>query len=536
MATRPSLDEIFGDTQVTSTQNRESLDDIFKDTEQIDTQEQPKGVFGQVEKAQTPKKSWWDSYMNVSRKAHEAYQGVHTGIAKGVASTVAGVASLGEKALTKAEQAVFGDVSKERLEGPAIGKQVQEKYLQPEGAAENIGFGLEQLGELAMPLPGGAKAKLAGKAAGAVDKASDVVKLGERGRKVAQGVMGAVTDVVPEVLEAGVKTAAQTGDLEQAKDAAKITGIVGGGLKAVETARKAVAPLGGRVINSLVKPGKRDFAYNKNPGKTLAEEGITANSMESLRKKVSTRIKEVGSQIDEALKDKIVNAKDALSPIDDAIREAAEGGEQNAALIRRLQQAKEALQYTHAADEAGNIIKTGQRDLSSLAGNAARELKTKIGKMAKWTDNPSDDEFVNKTMQKVYGKLKGAMERTAPETKKLNSKLADFLSADSAIANRMNVAERQNLVGFGTKEMATIATVGAFADGDMSLEDLARTGGITALTAALGTPAAKTRIAKWLAKTPAKEKTRLYKAIPGMKRLFTSSGNDMEESVDRQNQ
>lgn len=95
----------------------------------------------------------------------DATTGVVRGAAKGIASTAIGGGELVERA-----GQFLGDKAFEAVTGkqaPASEKGLVTKAreaIKPQGTAETIGFSGEQLAELFLPIPGGAKAKLAGTA------------------------------------------------------------------------------------------------------------------------------------------------------------------------------------------------------------------------------------------------------------------------------------------------------------------------------------------------------------------------------------
>lgn len=96
----------------------------------------------------------------------DATTGVVRGVAKGVASTVLGageaVERVGGAIGNKAFEAATGKKAPLAGEKGTV-TQVREK-VQPKGGAESLGFSGEQIAELFLPIPGGAKARLAGQA------------------------------------------------------------------------------------------------------------------------------------------------------------------------------------------------------------------------------------------------------------------------------------------------------------------------------------------------------------------------------------
>lgn len=102
------------------------------------------------------------------------------GGAKGVGSTIAGAASLGEKALNKASETFFPNLGIKGSDG-TFGQSLQDNQLKAQGVAQNIGKTGEQIGEFFLPGPGG-KLKPLTKGAGFIKVA---INLG--GRSLLEG-------------------------------------------------------------------------------------------------------------------------------------------------------------------------------------------------------------------------------------------------------------------------------------------------------------------------------------------------------------
>lgn len=145
-------------------ENKESDDDIklvIDDFSQKYADEAPA--------AEAPKPQGGGALGGVVRtvgKIKDATTGVVRGAAKGIASTALGGGELVERVGGALGGAAFKAVTGK--EAPIEGEKgfvtgLREK-IQPQGAAETIGFSGEQLAELFLPVPGAAKAKLAGQA------------------------------------------------------------------------------------------------------------------------------------------------------------------------------------------------------------------------------------------------------------------------------------------------------------------------------------------------------------------------------------
>src|SRR5205085_10746604 len=84
--------------------------------------------------------------------------------------------------------------------------------------------------------------------------------------------------------------------------------------------------------NRLLRPLAKDVSFGKNPGKALVQEGISANSMEGLGKKILSKRNEVGTQIGGILKmpevkAQTVNFSKVVKQLNDSIESAAKGGD-----------------------------------------------------------------------------------------------------------------------------------------------------------------------------------------------------------------
>lgn len=296
-----------------------------------------------------------------------------------------------------------------------------------------------------------------------------------------------------------VKEVLQKGELdkETLKDAA-ISGAIPVVGEVVKKVGQGVAKIAGktaeRVINSLVKPLSKDFAYGKNPAKSITKYGITGNSLDELAQNIQTKIDDVGTQLDDVLKNtktKVsIDSTKILNPIDDAINNLGKAKRTNATVINRLNDTK-----ADILDIIGNK--------KTLTPVEARELKTTIGSLAKWTGNASDDKVVNKSIQQIYGNLKGKIEVIAPEAKTLSEDMANLITAKEATIYRDTITQRQNLVSLSGKTVGGIGILGglgyyATTGDDRGLKTALAGIGLTQMDKVLGSSAFKTNLAKVL--------------------------------------
>lgn len=300
---------------------------------------------------------------------------------------------------------------------------------------------------------------------------------------------------------------------------------------------KVAANQAPRLINSLIKPLAKDFAYGKNPGRTISELGITANNLEELGTKVTQARQEVGQAIGklgDSLEGKVeLQLGSSLKPLDDAIQTAV--AQRNQAAVTRLQEVKDALTHVSGLDATGKIVSTGSKLLDSATFKTARAMLGQIGDMTKFTGNPSDDKLVNAALKQVYGGIKEktltAAEATNPaiaaQFRKLTEQYSDLTSAKVATENRDKIAQRLNMVGLSP----TVAGLGAalttaIATGGAAIPAILAGAGGAAIDKALSSTAVKTRVAAMLARKSPQELDVLTKAIPALKR-FQSPGDKL---------
>lgn len=287
-----------------------------------------------------------------------------------------------------------------------------------------------------------------------------------------------------------------------------ITPALIGGVKAGVAIGNEEAP---RFINSLIKPKAANFAYGKNPGRTVAELGITGNSLPDFENNIGKSKGDIGEKIGKVYDNPKnanikINAQDDIGKLDEAITEAAKGGKNNQSIVTQLQNTKDALMFEHGVDKNGNITKVGTspRDISGLSPKEAQALIQDVASHTQFTGRMSDDKAVNATLRDIYGgirdKINTAVSPNNPEILDLNKKYGDLTSAQLATRNRDAIVQRSNMIGNNatTVGLATGA-VTEIMSGHPLTAILAGIGS-AAFEKALSSTAVKTRVASWLAK------------------------------------
>jgi hypothetical protein len=391
------------------------------------------------------------------------------GALKGAASTVTG----GQEIVQKGTSSLLGFLGAKKAAsnlsqtGEQLG-EFREKSLTPTTGAQKTGFALEQIAEFLAPGAVAAKAL--------------------KGGKVLKGIKGLAQASAAEAGTFGGVTALQEGEVGKDAVFSAVIGalfpVAGAAAKPVREALTQKLP--SRLMNSLIKPASKEFRFGKDPGGSVAKEGISATTLDGLFKKITKKKNEIGKQISE----KAASGgalTDAGKMIDDFLREND----------KRI---KESL-----LDEAGEkrfqrvLERLMSEDISSLSGAGLHDLQKRLGNMTQWTGQPFEKE-ANKLLAALYRKLGVRLETVSPGTKALQRRFANLLSAEKAAENRAAKASAFNaLFSLSPQLLGSSVGISTFvSSGDV--KDGALAGLATALlTKGVGSTVAKSNIAKLLA-------------------------------------
>lgn len=360
-----------------------------------------------------------------------------------------------------------------------------------------------------------ANALSGGSLAGAADTASGRIATGAIFGTVTGGAQGLRGNKDAK----GIVTDALTGGLV----GGGLSGVFEGGVALVK--KLSTADGAGRVVNSLIKPLSKDLAYGKNPGRAVAQEHITANSLDELAAKIADRRQQIGSQISERinapeLSGVTVDLTNVTAPIDEAIAQARRNPNTNAALISRLEGVKKDL-LGAVTDASGEVVQTKQ--LKDISLNKAFEVKQDIADITKFTGNASDDNTVNRALKRAYGMVKETMNDHVPGLKGLNERYADLSSAEVATKYRDVIQQRQAIISLKGHIGAVAAPVIAFLSGANPIEALTSSAVGALADKVAGSPAVKTRIASLLASSDPARVADLLAAHPNLAGALSST-------------
>ena len=442
----------------------------------------------------------------------------------GIASGVGGAALtaedyLGRKAVnalpTAEEHPSFSSVlpsqsTKEQMQtNLANAPSLNEQFKTQMGGNEHpTAFGIGQLGgevaALAAPVGAvGTLAKTGAKAIGAGSKVATLTKAGAEGAAFTAG-QGLTENKAQSLSDYAINTGLNIA-------------LPGAGM----VAKGIGENLPGRIINSLIKPLQKDFAYGKNPGDTVAKLGITGNTMEDLVANIKNARQEAGNTIGQVISQAKsplqLSMEDTLKALDEAISAANRTPRTNATLLSRLDSVK--------ADIVDNLNTTGGTMQS------AQEIKGLIGDLTKWTGAHSDDAVVNKALQKTYTSVRDQMDNglkneLTPEQfaayKEASDNYGNLMSAENATIHRDAITSRNDLISFGAKNSALLAGIGsAIATGGGSVPVILAGLAGAGIDKAMASPAFKTRLAQLLSKLAPKEVGTFFDKVPTAKSLFS---------------
>jgi len=458
----------------------------------------------------------------ILKRAASTVNDLALGASKGAWNTFTGTSDLGSKIFDPILNKVGIDTSQAGTASQVIPKELRT----PENTTQDIGFGLEQLGEFFAPAGIAAK----------VEKAAQGSKLLAKAPSVLQKGAGLLARAGTEAITSGGQTLMQGGSGEDAlKNAAvsaalPLAGSAANGIlsKAKKYTAENIAP---RMINRILKPNIKEFNFGRNPGAAVVNEGITANTKEALLDKISSRKKEVGQEIDRLLTSaegsvlnsgKTIDIAPLLKPIDDAMQSAVEGGEQG--LYSRLQGIKDGLTKQFTVQD-GRLVAGAPKNLVVTPKEAA-QIKRGIGDASKWTGQAFDDD-ANQVRVKVYRNINDAIEKAVPGIKKVNGRYANLLGAEKSLEKTISTAERQRMLGIGDLGVGAALGLGSALQGDGISPKSVLTGVAgAALSRGLKSPALQTRLTQGLYKASTKEPNLLPKIGKAAKNLYLSQSFD----------
>lgn len=197
----------------------------------------------------------------------------------------------------------------------------------------------------------------------------------------------------------------------------------------------------GRIINQLIKPREAQYAFGRNPGLEIADQGITAWNREGLEKNVGKKLGDLDSQLSTAIKK---HEASGITRVD-----------MTPAFKKISSQIQELSKLPETTQSMQDELKSFGRDLFNLTGGnpsnvspkQALEIKRLVGKLPSWA--MSDPKMGTKTniARSVYGAIDDAMDIAMPETKELNSSISNLIGAKTSMKKGIAREENKSFIG-----------------------------------------------------------------------------------------
>jgi len=451
------------------------------------------GVLGLTKEAkiQEPEIKFKESIEQAKEKLTEGMSvgtEVLTGVAKGATSTAVSGSELFQKTLA----APF--IKDVEFMGEIDRPQILVEATTPEGTAQKIGFTAEQIGEFFIPGAVGIKtSKL-------ITGLPKVASVGEKLIHLAKvatlegSIFGGVT---------AIQTAGDVGETGTAAVIGASFPLVGALLKPI--GKFIAQKLPSRLINSLIKPPQKEFLFGKNPGAAIANEKITANTLEGLLTKTRAKLIQLSDELTDHVKDikGNVNAETIINNIlnSEAGKIVDEQGRNR--LLAVLDDIFKKTEFKN-----GKFIQTGVNDLTKLTAEELRALQQKIGKLTQWTGQAYEKQ-PNAVLSKIYTTLGKELDNLAPGSKVLQQRIANLLGATKSIESRVATASRLAQLGL----MGSIAGTAGFVTGEGKLDQATRALIGFTLIKVGASPAVKSRVASALANATMKELPEVLKQL-----------------------
>lgn len=232
------------------------------------------------------------------------------------------------------------------------------------------------------------------------------------------------------------KELGKTGDVLLTGLLAAATGF--GGYKSGQALQEPLTKLGGKIVNSLIKPTHREYMFGKNPGRAIAQEGIVALNMDDLANKVDNKITQLydESKVIRALPeniDKKVDLSNTLKPLEEVYVELIKAPNKHQSEIGALR---------------GVIEDLKMNPLKDINLEQAYYVKGIIKNMQSWKADTTGGKLTNIALRDAYHNVDSSIDAVVPKLKSLNSRMANLISAKTAIEHRIERMQSIDPIGW----------------------------------------------------------------------------------------
>lgn len=335
------------------------------------------------------------------------------GGAKGLGSTLSGLASLGQRGL---ERTVGAGLRRFGIgeEPPArtAGEIAKERFFTPEGAIQRGAFAGEQLAEWMVP-------------------SAKVAKL-ERGMRL-PGRMATEAGVF------GGISAAQKGEVDEETKTAALIGaafpVLGAGMKVFG---REMVRAGEKIQKTVIRPSKKDIKFKGFDIKNVTKHDIGGNLSQVLAK-TTTKMNTLGKE----LKTKLAGSKKTVD-LNDVYKRTV------------LRMSRRPEEQFGGSIQIASTLKVLKKEINKIAKDGivsvptAQTIKRKAGENGSWAFGVLDRE--GKAKEQVYttfyGYIKRAIEKSSPKgVREINKQLSEIIPIHNSVISRIPVNDRNQAIG-----------------------------------------------------------------------------------------
>lgn len=215
--------------------------------------------------------------------------------------------------------------------------------------------------------------------------------------------------------------------------------------------------IAGRLINSLIKPGKKAFRFERNPGESVAKHVGPKMSLGGLEEGIGEATNRLSGEV-KSIASKSKNKVD-ITPVFEHIRNVVkELRDSFPDLYENQIKAHQdfASGLERLAREGGEIGKDGRMYVSP---QDAIDIRRQVSKLPSWDMNDPKLGSLTKTSRESTGILNKEITKAVPELKEKFKDWSGLIEAERATQGR-EAGSQSQAIGFNPIEMITAAALG----------------------------------------------------------------------------